>query len=119
MPSNLVNLGLDLRGGAHLLAEVKVADVYKARMDALWPDLRDVLRPERETVGTVRLQPSQPGELRVRISNPEGMTRALELVRGLAQPVVSLTGAGTSDIEVSGQGSDIVDDSVHDLAVGQ
>ena len=108
MPSNLVNLGLDLRGGAHLLAEVKVADVYKARMDALWPDLRDVLRPERETVGTVRLQPSQPGELRVRISNPEGMTRALELVRGLAQPVVSLTGAGTSDIEVSGQGSDIV-----------
>ncbi|WP_417721485.1 protein translocase subunit SecD [Salipiger sp.] len=108
MPSNLVNLGLDLRGGAHLLAEVKVADVYKARMDALWPDLRDVLRPERETVGTVRLQPSQPGELRVRISNPEGMTRALELVRGLAQPVVSLTGAGTSDIEVAGQGSDIV-----------
>ena len=25
-PSNLVNLGLDLRGGAHLLAEVRVED---------------------------------------------------------------------------------------------
>jgi len=27
MPSSLVNLGLDLRGGAHLLAEVQVEDV--------------------------------------------------------------------------------------------
>ena len=28
LPSNLVNLGLDLRGGAHLLVEVAVADVH-------------------------------------------------------------------------------------------
>ncbi len=28
LPSTLVNLGLDLRGGAHLLAEVQVEDVY-------------------------------------------------------------------------------------------
>jgi preprotein translocase subunit SecD len=27
LPSGLVNLGLDLRGGAHLLAEVQVEDV--------------------------------------------------------------------------------------------
>ena len=47
LPSGLVNLGPDLRGGAHLLAEVKVADVYAQRMTALWPDVRDVLRPER------------------------------------------------------------------------
>ncbi len=44
LPSAVVNLGLDLRGGAHLLAEVQVADVYKARMDALWPEVRDALR---------------------------------------------------------------------------
>ena len=56
LPSGLVNLGLDLRGGAHLLAEVQVADVYAQRMTALWPDVRDVLRPERATVGTIRLQ---------------------------------------------------------------
>jgi Preprotein translocase subunit SecD len=31
-----VNLGLDLRGGAHLLAEVAVSDVYEQRMGALW-----------------------------------------------------------------------------------
>ena len=35
LPSGLVNLGLDLRGGAHLLAEVHVSDVYTDRMDAM------------------------------------------------------------------------------------
>ena len=56
LPSDLVNLGLDLRGGAHLLAEVRVADVYAARMESLWPDVRDVLRDARDEVGTIRLQ---------------------------------------------------------------
>ncbi|MCI5111509.1 MAG: protein translocase subunit SecD [Marivita sp.] len=108
LPSGLVNLGLDLRGGAHLLAEVQVQDVYEARLEALWPEVRDVLRPERDTVGTIRLQPSANGELRVRISQPEGMARALELVRGLAQPVVSVTGALSDDLDVRAEGSDIV-----------
>ncbi|WP_292287319.1 protein translocase subunit SecD [Marivita sp.] len=108
LPSGLVNLGLDLRGGAHLLAEVKVEDVYASRLEALWPDVRDVLRPERATVGTIRLQESDPGELRVSISQPEGMERALQLVRGLAQPVASLSGSVSNDLTVRADGSDIV-----------
>ncbi|MCL3882805.1 protein translocase subunit SecD [Marivita sp. GX14005] len=108
LPSGLVNLGLDLRGGAHLLAEVQVEDVYAARLKALWPEVRDVLRDARDTVGTIRLQPSQGDSLRVRISRPEGMQRALELVRGLAQPTASVTGAMSNDLEVTADGSDIV-----------
>ena len=104
LPSGLVNLGLDLRGGAHLLAEVSVTDVYAARMDSFWPELRDALRPERGTVGTVRRLPTEDGTLRVRISEPAGLARAVEVARGLAEPVVSLTGVGASDIEVSGAG---------------
>ena len=107
MPSSLVNLGLDLRGGAHLLAEVQVADVYASRMEATWPAVRDALRPERATVGTIRLQPSAPDELRVRIGEPEGMQRALQLVRALAVPVQTLTGVGASDIEVRADGRDV------------
>ncbi|KMK67210.1 protein translocase subunit SecD [Puniceibacterium sp. IMCC21224] len=107
LPSGLVNLGLDLRGGAHLLAEVRVADVYQSRLEALWPEVRDALRPERAVVGTVRLQPGPADALRVKISQPGGMARALELVRGLAQPVVSLTAAGSSDLDVQG-----VDDEI-------
>ncbi|ATG39840.1 protein translocase subunit SecD [Phaeobacter piscinae] len=104
MPSSLVNLGLDLRGGAHLLAEVKVANVYGARMDALWPEVRDALRPERGEVGTFRRQQAPEGQIRLKISKPEGMARALEVVRGLANPITSLTGAGATDITVSGTG---------------
>jgi preprotein translocase subunit SecD len=108
LPSGLVNLGLDLRGGAHLLAEVQVADVYAQRMTALWPDVRDVLRPERATVGTIRLQKGAPDELRVKISERAGMDRALQLVRGLSQPVTSLGGAMSNDLDVRGEGDEIV-----------
>ncbi len=108
LPSGLVNLGLDLRGGAHLLAEVKVEDVYKQRMEALWPEVRDALRDERATVGTIRLQDSEPGILRVRISQPEGMATAIQTVEGLARPVTSLTGAGASDLAVTSDGADII-----------
>ncbi|WP_297615716.1 protein translocase subunit SecD [uncultured Roseicyclus sp.] len=102
LPGTLVNLGLDLRGGAHLLAEVQVADVYEARMDALWPELRDVLREVRDTVGTIRRQDAPAGELHVRISEPAGIAAAVEAARRLATPVVSLTGVGAPTLEVRG-----------------
>ncbi|WP_135450430.1 MULTISPECIES: protein translocase subunit SecD [Tabrizicola] len=108
LPSALVNLGLDLRGGAHLLAEVKVEDVYKSRMDAMWPDVRDALRPLRDQVGAVRRAPSPDGILRVTIERPEGMAAALEAVRGLGTGVMSLTGVGQSTIDVTAEGNDIV-----------
>ncbi|MGR3436733.1 MAG: protein translocase subunit SecD [Shimia sp.] len=104
LPSGLVNLGLDLRGGAHLLAEVQLEDAYETQIDALWPDVRDALRPERATVGTIRLQESPPGELRVRIGEPDAMARALEIVRSVGQPVQTLTGSLDQNIAVTARG---------------
>ncbi len=103
LPSGLVNLGLDLRGGAHLLAEVEVEDVYTARMKALWPTLRDTLRPERATIGTIRLQNGPKDQLMVRISKPEAMAQAIALAQGLSQPVSTLTGAGARDLDIYGE----------------
>ena len=108
LPSGLVNLGLDLRGGAHLLAEVEVEDVYAARIKGMWPEIRDLLREERATIGTIRLQEGTEDELRVRISRPEQVDRAASLVRGLARPVTSLSGTGASDIEVTTEGDAII-----------
>ncbi|TCO70949.1 protein translocase subunit SecD [Rhodovulum euryhalinum] len=104
LPNGLVNLGLDLRGGAHLLAEVKVSDVYADRMDALWPDVRDALRDVRDEVGPIRRVDSPPAELHVRLSRPDGLAAAIEAARALARPTVTLTGVGSSDIEVRGAG---------------
>jgi protein-export membrane protein SecD len=108
MPSNLVNLGLDLRGGAHLLAEVRVEEVHKARLEGLWPDVRDILRAERATVGTIRLQDSENAELRVRISQPEQMEAAITAVRTLGEPVASISAAGAMNLVVVAEGADVV-----------
>ncbi|MGR3484902.1 MAG: protein translocase subunit SecD [Paracoccaceae bacterium] len=104
LPDGLVNLGLDLRGGAHLLAQVQVEDVYVQRMESLWPVVRDALAAERDTVGFVTQEEGARGTLAVRISEEAGIARALQIVRGLAQPVASLTGAGATDIVVSADG---------------
>ncbi len=103
LPSSLVNLGLDLRGGAHLLAEVQVDDVYKARMKAIWPELRDILREERATIGTIRLQDGPADRLTVKISEPDGMARAVERAGELAKPIASLNAVGSKDLVVSSQ----------------
>ncbi|MGI3184346.1 protein translocase subunit SecD [Nioella aestuarii] len=108
LPSSLVNLGLDLRGGAHLLAEVQVEDVYESRMDALWPAVRDILREERETVGTIRRQDSPADELHVRISQPDGMNAALAAVRTLSQPVSSVTAVGAMTLDIRAEGDTII-----------
>ncbi|MGH1368870.1 MAG: protein translocase subunit SecD [Maritimibacter sp.] len=107
-PSKLVNLGLDLRGGAQLLAQVNVEDVYKARMDGMWPDVLNVLRDERDVIGTIRRAPSPDGELRVRIGEAAQIDVALEAVRTLAQPVVTLTGVGATDIDVTAERDEVV-----------
>ena len=101
LPSNLVNLGLDLRGGAHLLAEVKVEDVYAQRLDAMWQEVRDILRAERNDIGTIRRQGGRDDQLRVKISKIAGMDKAISAVETLARPVASLSGVGSKDIEVS------------------
>ena len=98
LPSGLVNLGLDLRGGAHLLAEVNLSDVYESRMEATWPEVRDALR----SLTPVRRQQSPADELRVRLQDASKMAEAMQIVRGLARPVQTLTGVGAEDIVVSG-----------------
>jgi preprotein translocase subunit SecD len=108
MPSKIVNLGLDLRGGAHLLAEVQVADVYKARMDGLWPELRKALADARDLTGGVRRAPSAPDELRIQVEKPEGLQKAVEVVQSMATPVVTLTGVGSKDLEVRAEGGLVV-----------
>ena len=108
LPSALMNLGLDLRGGAHLLAEVKVEDVYKSRMDALWPEVRDALRDLRDQVGNVREVPSgDPAVLRVSITNPDGMQAALEAISTLSDRVSSLTGVAENTLDITSEGREI------------
>ena len=103
LPSTLVNLGLDLRGGAHLLAEVRVEEVYGQRLDAMWQEVRDILRAERDEIGTIRRQDGRSDQLRVRISEISGMPRAIELIEDLARPVSSLSSVGKKNLKITSE----------------
>ncbi|MGJ8622215.1 MAG: protein translocase subunit SecD [Yoonia sp.] len=105
LPSGLVNLGLDLRGGAHLLVEVQVEDVHASFLEGFWPAVRDALAAQRDTVGFVTREDSPATELRVRISEADGGDAAFRIVRGLGTPVSSITGAATTNIDVALDGT--------------
>ena len=108
LPSSLVNLGLDLRGGAHLLAEVDTRAVYKSRMDNYWPELRNALAEQRDTFGGIRRLDAPDDQLHILIAKIEGIDDALRIVRGIATPVQSLTDIGSTDIEAETRGDVIV-----------
>lgn len=105
LPGGLVNLGLDLRGGAHLLGEVQVEQVYKARMDSLWPEIRRAVSDQRATIGAIRRLPAPEGVLKLEIENAAAMPQAVEIVRGFSNPVTTLTGAGQQSLSIETQGN--------------
>ncbi|HEU0220588.1 MAG TPA: protein translocase subunit SecDF, partial [Paracoccaceae bacterium] len=99
LPSGLVSLGLDLRGGVHLLVEVAVEDVYGEILDGFWPEIRDGLRA-LPGVSSVRRQEAAPDELRVRIDNPAVMGEAIAAVRALPGYDLAVTDAGDGVLSV-------------------
>ena len=82
MPPNVVNLGLDLRGGVHLLVEVQVEEVFAERYLNLRREAFDALREER--IG--RKISVETDHVAVDITKIEDMARAGEALRALAQP---------------------------------
>lgn len=108
LPSELMNLGLDLRGGAHVLVQVKTAQVHGDELEGLWPGLRDKLRDLRDQVGSVRRLDSGPEELRIRIGTPAGMDAALQAAQEAARPVFSITGTGGRQYDVRAEGDQLV-----------
>lgn len=107
LPSKVMALGLDLRGGAHLLGQIHLEDVYKARMSALWPELRDELAANRDQIGAVRRVAGPEDQLIIEIGNPDALSAAVTIARKFATPVTTLTGAGQSDLSASGSGNRI------------
>ena len=80
-PSNLVNLGLDLRGGAHVLVEVNLEDVYSERILNFWPEIRKTLRTIRGDVGSFTQNLSDDDDsLIIKISKKTGISDAISIL---------------------------------------
>ena len=81
MPSTLVKLGLDLRGGVYMLLEVKTDDVVKEKFDFLWSDIRGSLVKKRKELGSIRRIDSPPDQLKIEIGNQEGISFAIKEIQ--------------------------------------
>ncbi len=102
MPPGVVNLGLDLRGGAHLLMRVKVEDLVKERMESLVA--RDgELRPALKDAGVTRYTNIRATDttVSVRITDAADLDKAVEALEGLRTQIGNfITGTTGWDLQV-------------------
>lgn len=99
LPKQQINLGLDLRGGSHILLEADVADVRKQRLDTLEESARAELRNApggRISFGDMSLRGDR---LTFLVRDVNDVDRAVEAMRGLSQPV-GVTGQRDVNVEV-------------------
>lgn len=99
MPSwaqNKLGLGLDLRGGAHMLMAIDTDTLRKDWLDNIRDDARRSLR-EAKTPGTVQVAGKS---VQVRMSKPEDTEAALTSLRRIPQSVASSGFAGGPNLKV-------------------
>ncbi len=84
MPQKQLKLGLDLRGGAHLLLTMDTEELRANMLENLREDVRANLRTAK--IGVVGTGLTADG-VRVRIGRPSDMEKALEALGRLSQPL--------------------------------
>ncbi len=100
-PKKQLNLGLDLRGGAHLLLAMDVNDVRKDWLETLRDDTRKRLRDAK--VGFAGLG-IQGNTVQVRLAQPGDSEAALKALRGLSQQIGNpLLGSAGADLSVKSE----------------
>ena len=99
VPRQQLNLGLDLRGGSHILLEADVDELRRVRLETLEEQVRQELRQAGGGAIQVTDLGVREGAVSFRLVNPADAERALAAMRGLAQPLGGL--AGQRDPEVS------------------
>ncbi|MFV0475743.1 MAG: protein translocase subunit SecD [Pikeienuella sp.] len=99
LPPDVVNLGLDLRGGAHLLVEVRIEDVIAERMESIRADAREALR--KAGVRRYSRLVATDDHVSVRITDAAEIPTAQEALSGLARPVADMTlGVSAPDLSI-------------------
>jgi SecD/SecF fusion protein len=98
IPHNPVVLGLDLRGGSHLVLEVDSANLVRERLQLVADDLRARLREARITRPVVT---ASADAVTVRLGDPAQQEEAARIARGLASRSTSAFGVGEPDLVVA------------------
>ncbi|WP_448586384.1 protein translocase subunit SecD [Thermaurantiacus sp.] len=100
LPRGQLNLGLDLRGGSHILLEADAGDIRRQRLEILEETVRAELRQaEGGAIAVVDLG-TTGGAVSFTVRDSPDLDRAVELMRTLSRPVGGLTGERSFDVEV-------------------
>lgn len=98
LPARQLSLGLDLRGGAHLLYSMEANDVRKDWLENLRDDARRRMREAKIPVSAVGIANNT---VQVRLAKPEDADAAVKDLRNLAQQIGNvLTGTTGADLDV-------------------
>lgn len=97
LPDQSINLGLDLRGGSHLLLQVDLSSVMKERAEDLVATTRRALRDER--IGYKRLSALEDG-MRVSVRDVSHLVDAKRIIREEIDPGLIMTDIAGDTIEV-------------------
>src|SRR5262245_398342 len=98
LPKKQLNLGLDLRGGAHLLLAMDTDTLRKDWLETVRGDVRRQLRDAKIAFAPPVIAANG---VQVRISKPEDVDAAARELRRLAQPIGSaLLGTSGNDLEM-------------------
>src|SRR5438128_1771483 len=79
LPHKHLRLGLDLRGGSHLLLEVDVSAVVKERLTTLVDDIRNGLRDEQ--IGYTGIGVANANSVQVTIRDPTQLDKAVAKIK--------------------------------------
>ncbi len=99
LPSKQISLGLDLRGGSHLMLEASTEDVRRTKLESLEDTVRSELRAA--TGGAIQYTDlsTAGGKLSLIVSDPTRLDAAVETLRTVTRPLSGLSGA--RDVEVT------------------
>lgn len=103
-----IGLGLDLQGGAHLLAAMDLDELKKDWLSKIIDQARQKLREGK--IGYSGLG-AVAGSVQVRLTKTEELDAALKAMRSLVQQVgggVSMGLGGTPDLDVKSDGANII-----------
>jgi protein-export membrane protein SecD len=98
VPKKQFQLGLDLRGGAHLLLTMDTKELRTSMLDNLREDVRARLREAK--IGTVGTGLTKDG-VRVRIGRASDMPAAMKALGTLSQPLTNAFLGGSNDLNLT------------------